>query len=323
MKRYILIFASLFLALSCQQDIVYEADYVVTLDKSNTYIAGTPVRFNFSGNVDNILFYSGESGSQYKFKDRFEVPMEAVKGAELSIDYKPRYGEAGALEVYVSKEFTGLDGSDGLADRQTIKEMVDGGMQGWTKLEYKEGASDKWTYQSYDVFDAKDNFSIAFHWCPKDFTKTQRWYLVNGMLTMDLDVEGMDCSEIDLRSMDLVSVMMNEEVEDPYLKDGGNGTVNFNKTDAQIVMQGVSGNQLKYAIDAWVISRPIPLNKVVNDKGTVIKNLQNYLHSFEYTWDEPGTYTVTFVGINANVAATSRQIHEMTINILAPPFTKK
>ena len=74
MKRYILIFASLFLALSCQQDIVYEADYVVTLDKSNTYIAGTPVRFNFSGNVDNILFYSGDfrQGSVKRKRAGFE-----------------------------------------------------------------------------------------------------------------------------------------------------------------------------------------------------------------------------------------------------------
>ena len=321
MKRIYLIFAAIVLATACQQAVVYEIDYSISLDKSNTYIAGEPVKFNFSGDVDNIVFYSGEVGSQYKFKDRYEVPMEAVKSANLNIGYKPRYGDAGALEVYVSNKFAGLDGSDGAADRATIKAMVEGGMQDWTRLDYQEGAPDKWTSQDYDLKDYLDNFSIAFHWCPATFTKTQRWYLLNGTVTLDL--EGMNPSTIDFKSMDLVSVMMNEEVEDPYKKDGGNGTINFNKTDAHIVMQGVGANVLPYAIDAWVISKPLPLNKVANDKGTVIKNLQNYLHSFEYTWNEPGTYTVTFVGTNANFAASSQKIYEMTINILAPPFEEE
>ncbi|MGN0191176.1 MAG: DUF5017 domain-containing protein [Candidatus Cryptobacteroides sp.] len=320
MKKIHLIFAAVVFVTACQQDVVYKIDYTVSLDKSNTYIAGQPVRFNFSGDVDNIVFYSGERGSQYKFRSRYEVPMEAVKSASIDIDYKARYGNAGALEVYVSKEFDGLDGSDGAADRQTIKEMYEGGMQGWDKLEYKEGASDSWTYQTYDLTDYKDNFSIAFHWCPQDNTKTQRWYLLNGTITMDLDIEGMDYSQIDFGSMDMVSVMMNEEVENPYYKNQGNGSINFDKTDAHIVMQGVAANVLPYAIDGWVISRPIPLNKVANDKGTVIKNLQNYLHTFEYTWEEPGTYTVTFVGTNANYLASSQKVCEMTVSIIAPPF---
>ena len=52
------------------------------------------------------------------------------------------------------------------------------------------------------------------------------------------------------------------------------------------------------------------------DKGTPIKNVQNYLDTFEYTWKEPGTYTVTFVGTCANYLGSSIQVKEFTINIV-------
>ena len=314
MKKIVMIGAVAALAAACTQNVVYEIDYTVSLDKENTYMAGEPVRFNFDGLVDNIVFYSGEIGHQYKFKDRYEVPMESVKEADMNIEYQARYGEAGALEVWVSNSFEGLNGSDGAADRAAIKAMVDGGMEGWTKLDYQEGASTKWTSQNYDLKDYMNGFSIAFHWNPPTNTKTQRTYWINGEITLNL--EGMNPSVIDFTSLDLVSVMMNEEIEDPYYKNNGNGTINLNKREADIVMQGVGANALPYAIDGWLISKPIPLNKVSNDQGTVIKNLQNYLHTFEYTWTEPGTYTVTFVGTNSNYAGRSEKVHEFTIIVL-------
>ena len=314
MKKIVMIGAVAALAAACTQNVVYEIDYTVSLDKENTYMAGEPVRFNFDGLVDNIVFYSGEIGHQYKFKDRYEVPMESVKEADMNIEYQARYGEAGALEVWVSNSFEGLNGSDGAADRAAIKAMVDGGMEGWTKLDYQEGASTKWTSQNYDLKDYMSGFSIAFHWNPPTNTKTQRTYWINGEITLNL--EGMNPSVIDFTSLDLVSVMMNEDIEDPYYKNNGNGTINLNKREADIVMQGVGANALPYAIDGWLISKPIPLNKVSNDQGTVIKNLQNYLHTFEYTWTEPGTYTVTFVGTNSNYAGRSEKVHEFTIIVL-------
>lgn len=51
---------------ACQHDIVRNTDFTVTLDSSNTYVAGDPVRFNIEGEVDNIVFYSGETGLQYE-----------------------------------------------------------------------------------------------------------------------------------------------------------------------------------------------------------------------------------------------------------------
>ncbi len=314
MKKIFLPVILAFIAISCSQEVVYEIDYTVSLDPENTYKAGEPVKFNFKGDVDNIVFYSGETGHQYQYRNRYEVDAQAVKSAALNLDYQARYGDAGALEVWVSNSFEGLSGTDAAADKALIKTIVDGGMQGWERLQYDEGASTIWTSQDYPVDNYMSSFSIAFHWCPKDYTKTQRTYWINGALNLSL--EGLDPQSVDFSSLDFVSVMMNDEIEDPYIKNNGNGSIVLNKpTTADIIFQGIGANKLPYAIDGWVISKPTALNKVDNDKGQVIKNLQNYLHSFEYTWNEPGTYTVTFAGSNSNYAGSSHKETEITVTI--------
>ena len=90
-KIFYLITGALILA-SCQHDVVYEVDYNITLDSENTFYAGDPVKFNIEGEVDNLLFYSGETGSQYIYKDRYEVPIEDVISANLHLDIRGRYG---------------------------------------------------------------------------------------------------------------------------------------------------------------------------------------------------------------------------------------
>ncbi len=316
MKKSFIFFVAALLALSsCKQDVVYEIDYTVSLDKENSYKAGDPVKFNFAGSVDNIVFYSGETGHQYQYRNRYEVDREAVKSATLKLDYQARYGDAGAMEVWVSNDFAGLSGSDAAADKAAVKALVDGGMQGWTRLEYNEGKSTVWTSQEYPADSYMTSFCIAFHWCPKDKAKTQRTYWINGEL--NLDMEGLDPQTISFTGLEFVSVMMNDEITDPYVKNNGNGTITLNKpATAHLIFQGVGANALPYAIDGWVFSKPVPLNKVDNDKGQVIKNLQNYLHSFEYIYSEPGTYKVTFAGTNSNYAGSSSLNRELSLTIL-------
>lgn len=315
MKRIIIITAALMAFCACQHDIVRETDFNVTLDAENTYFVGEPVRFNFTGEVDNVIFYSGETGSQYKYKDRYTVPAEDVKAVNLAMEFQARYGLANAMEIWVSKSFEGLDGEDGAADRATIKAMVDGGMQGWTKLDYQEGASTKWTEQQFDLSEYVENFTIAFHWCPTDITQTQRTYWINGSLSLEL--AGTDPTLMDISELGFKTVMMNEEIEDPYKKNAGNGSIILNNPNtAALIFQGVGGNALPYALDGWAISTPAPLNRVANDKAVVIKNLQNYMHTYEYVWEKPGTYEVVFVGSNTDYISSTSEIKTLTVNII-------
>lgn len=308
---------------SCEHEIARVADFDIVLSSENKYIAGEPVVFELIGDVDNLLFYSGELGSKYQHRDRYSVPVEDVKSASLNLEFQARYGTQDALEVWVSTEFSGLDTDNGEVDRKTISDMVNG-MKGWTRLNYAEGPSGEWTAQSYSLTDSltsKQNFSLAFHWNPKSHRDTtgkylaQRTYWVNGSFTFDID--SVKAMPIDLSELIFTTVMMNEEIDDPYLKNSGNGSIVLNSTSADIVFQGVGDkDSLNFAIDAWAISSPIDLNSVANDQGLVIKNQQNYLKTYSYIWSEPGTYVVTFVGMNSNYMGATSEVREIILTIL-------
>lgn len=317
MKHKILYLLTAFAAVACShKDIVRDVDFDIKIDPSSTYVAGEPVKFLIEGKVDNLLFYSGETGSQYKYKDRFSVPLEQVKSANLELEIQARYGLPGALDLYVSKTFDGLSGKDAAADKAKIKAMFDGGMQGWTKLDYTDGPSTKWTSHSFPVNDYLENFCLAIHWHPqRDGKNAQRTYWVKGAIA--LDMEGTAPSKLTITDLGALSVMMNDEIADPYKINAGNGSIIFNKpSTADIMFQGVGAKALEYALDGWVIFTPSSLNKISNDKGVVVKNLQNYMDSFEHIYKEPGTYNITFVGVNKNYKGSSREVKELKINIV-------
>lgn len=312
MKRIISITIASIVLASCQHMIAFDVTYDVSLDKSNTYVAGEPVRFNISGDVDNLVFYSGEPGHQFEYKNRFEVPLSSMTGVDMEIQYQPRWGAANGLDVYVSNTFAGLKGNDGAADRATIQQMIDGGMQGWTKLDYNDGAAQTWESHHYDIASLTDNFSLAFHWHPTyTGTSAQRTYWLNGII--NLQFPGAE-SQLTLKDLDFVSVLMNEQL-DPYLH-AGNGSIIIGGYSAEINFQGCGGTEKDFALDGWCISNPMPLNKVDNDKGEVIKDLENYMTSYEYTYTEPGSYKAVFMGVNENVAGRSQKNKTININIL-------
>ena len=312
---------------ACSQKIVFDVDYNVTLNPENTYVAGEPVRFDITGNVDNLLMYTGEIGSEYRYKDRYEVAIEDVKSATLDLEIKGNYGgTVGGLEVFVSNTFDGLAGDDAAKDVETIKTLSEGGMQGWTKLDYNEKPSDdnKWISVSSDITDVIANFAIAMHWNPSDkrpngiVTNAKRTYRVNGQITIDLGTK--EPQILTLKDFSYTSVMMNDWFETPYVHDAGNGSIKFLDSSAQIAFIGENMSVHDgVRLDGWVFSSPMAADAVpvLNDKPVVVKDMQNYISSYEYTWNDPGTYTVTFVGMNANYAGASKEIHEFKVTILA------
>lgn len=330
-KTIIKYFAVLSLALpvlfsGCtQDDILFEADYNITLDPDNTYIAGDPVVFNISGQIDNLLFYSGETGSEYQFKDRYSIPLDNIDKATLHLEVLAQYGNYNdGMNVYYSNSFSGLARTDASGDRETLAKID---LSTWNEVDLWSAVGDeangKTGVADIDITDMKENFSLAFHWHPTqgdDKKSAQRTYKVNGKLTVATKDYG--TIETDLNEFLFTTVMMNEEIplDSVYVNSYGNGSIRFDDAANDINFQGVSGGILDYDIDGWCVSVPMDLNSIPNDKGTVVKNLQNYMDSFSYTWNEPGTYKVVFVGRNANYIGSSELVKEMTVTILNKPL---
>ena len=314
---------------SCQHDVVYEVDYNVTLDKDNTYFVGEPVKFNFTGEVDNIVFYSGEIGSQYMYRERYEVSAAEIESVALELNLEGQWGFSGGLDIYYTNTFNGLNGSDQDSDRKILNDMLLADMADWEKIEWPEKESKVEVSLKESIpLEKYENLSLAFYWHPVfSASSAQRTYLVSGKFL--LGMKGLsDPLAVSFSSLKFTTVMMNEQIKDAYMTNNGAGSVLFDrkttftnsKAPADIVFKGPSAG-FEYGVQGWVVAT---LPKVENvpvdpDRGEAIKNLQNYLHSYEYTWTKPGTYKVTFVGRNENYASSSEEVIEYTITILEKP----
>ena len=306
------------------KDLEPKLDYLLTLDSSNTYLAGEPVVFNLEGEVDNILFFSGEEGEQYDLRYRTQVPVDQVEGATLTLNLQGSYGFGGGLDIYVTTGFPGLLGNDGEADRATIKELEtkmdqDGNIEGWTKLEFNDlntsATGWNWELHDYDLSGHIENMCLAFHWHPRwTNNNAQRTYRVKGSLKVILpDAED---TEMDLSNLEFTPITMNECFEPYRVNEKTDPSIKFNDSSAPLLFKGCTATAMDEGIDAWVFTTPMTLNIGEPDKGTVLKNLQNGLRSFSHTYDTPGTYKATAICSSYSFLGSKTDTKKFVINIL-------
>ncbi len=340
----------------CEQtDIYQDVDFRVTLDPSNTYQVGDPVRFNISGNPDNLLFYSGEDGHEYIYRDRYLTSVENVDSVVLFLQIQHRSGARNdgntELEIYYNPKFQGLNGNDENADRTLIEDLMNGGLEdpasGWTRIPYDKENPEQDVYDTVSVKFTDNSviaeqFCIAFYWNPPQPEKpttsnvNMDTFYVNGDLTVYFP-GGVEM-EYSLKSMMGTVFMLDEafkkwsnnSLNSPYYYNDGNGTI---RLDAQqdIVFAGgaywdnistdTPNDGIPHYCNGWIFSAPRSFLSIEADKPEVVKNLQNYTTSYEYTYDEPGPFRVTFVGANENYQGASSKIQEMTVNIIPPVVT--
>lgn len=314
MKKIVYI-AALTLLVSCQHKVEFDRNFHVTLDKDNTYHVGEPVRFNFNGNIDNILFYSGEPGSEYAHRNRYMLTKEEIESATLSVEIQARYKDGkynGGLDIYVTDQFEGLMWNNGTQDRISVQSMLDGGMQGWRKLEYVAGASEEWIKHEYDVTGLTDNFAMAVHWHPE----VGQWgkYMMNCDLVVK-PVSGAQELIYDIKDIGMNVLNMPEDYK-PYKADSSNGFISFSSLEAEVGFMGSTG--LTHQVDSWLFSIPSQVGRLEGDTGFVVKNLQNDVDSFEYRWEKPGIYKVVFVCVDHSAGQGRKVISEFNVNIVEP-----
>ena len=75
-------------AASCEHEEIYEPlEFSVQLAPTNTYRTGDPVVFNFSGNADFITVWTGDTGHEYKHRNRTKVDIADYDSCELEIQH--------------------------------------------------------------------------------------------------------------------------------------------------------------------------------------------------------------------------------------------
>ena len=130
-------------AASCEHEEIYEPlEFSVQLAPTNTYRTGDPVVFNFSGNADFITVWTGDTGHEYKHRNRTKVDIADIESCELEIEISQQYGTLNNLVLFAGNKFAGLNGSDAAGRVKDLAEEIgwiesrrDEMLSFWSKVE--------------------------------------------------------------------------------------------------------------------------------------------------------------------------------------------
>lgn len=333
-------------AASCEHDdLLAELEFSVRLSPGNTYLAGQPVVFEFTGNPDFITVWNGDTGHEYRNRDRTEAPDE-FRSATLEIEMSQQYGYPG-LEIYLTDRFEGLAGrafgdtnAHADADRARIGHIVASGFEGWTKFDFEPTNEAAYHTFTADVSQYRDHFALAFRIRTPEGGRQVRTYYINPRLRIEFDKYGTrtlrypELEFVPFRTEGLYTdrtpyVCSVREDFDAFLRVNQNGIVKFGDglypvSGADIAFQGLKpgdpvGDTRFEAVDQWIVLRPLRLHTVEPDTGQNIKGVTDNLHPYEHTYDRPGTYTATFVVSNGNYQGESpREVREVTFTVIDP-----
>lgn len=314
---------------SCDHDEIYEPlEFAVRLAPTNTYRVGEPVVFNFEGNADYITVWSGDVGHEYRYRDRTTMDLSQLEKCELTFGLSRRSGNnVGDVQVYVSNSFDGLDGSNAASDKALVEAIEAGNFDGWTRLELEETTSNGiWNTTTHNLLDidgkgssVADNFCLLIRWHPKDVT-AQRNYYINA--SAEVKFRNYPATTVSLSNLKPVSFNMADEMAgkeyDIYSLGSKIGYIQYNQTAGDLVLNAIESNVMcSYPIDTWIFTTPMALNMLASDTGQSIKGVTDDVKSYSYTYDQPGTYTATFVVANGNYQGESGiRTYETTVTIV-------
>lgn len=295
MKNYIIIaflFATVLIT-SCVEDLsVASPDFQVTQD-SAVVKAGEEVVFLIDGNPDFMTFYSGEDGHRYEHRNRVKASGTPL----LSFKNTMRWGvQQNTLQVMISTDL----GSD--------IDAVSVGAATWTDITSSftlDTNSGSWNYVDSGKGDlsayADQLIYLAFRFTGTTGTTQRTWRITDfsvALTTEDNEVISIaDISSPGFTGVDIAGEGRLWKWKSTYWEmSGGPGSAPTNED--------------------WLVAGPINLTAVLPDKGAGQNAFTDKVSEIPYTYDSAGTYTATFVGINATVDDAKEVVREITIEVI-------
>lgn len=256
---------------SCVEDEAPSVELKVALDKQ-VYQVGEPVTFKLNGHPDNIVFYSGEVGHNYAYKERYHADGDLLVNFNSWVRYGDIYHN---LKFLVSSDFSGVYDKENveaatwidLSDKFRFSVGDDQTPSGEVNLKEYVGAAE----------DAK--LFVAFRYEDEEKAQQNNWIIRS--ITLDcVSAEGVRSNLATMPTMGWKVV------------DFENTAVTWNTSStSQIQING--GNNQPKNVD-WIISQAFDARKTTPDTGVALKNISTTMDEYKYIYTKPGIYEVVF-----------------------------
>lgn len=286
--------AAAFYWMACSKELKVDApDFDVKVEKT-TYAVGDTVIFRFSGAAENITFYSGLPGFNYRYINRLHV-----EGGAPRLQVTTQYGGGGnqleSLRLMVSSDLQSLS-AEGVANA-TWADITSHAKIAINTTIVPSGVIDlsEWVDGSRPFF-----FAFKFVGTTDPVTRPGNW-IIHGADAYTALQDGSEIPVMNIANAGWTAI----DVANPASVWTARGTP---QNQAFIVGGGANAP----ASEDWYISKPLFFTKVPPDRGVPIQNLgTNKLNHYQFVYSEPGTYLVTFLASNAsadNLRTVARQV---------------
>lgn len=316
MKRILILIAAAVVLSSCLKikENPKTPDFDVTAIKTTVKL-GDPVTFNFTGNPDYIVFYSGEPSiaSRYEYKDRYTangVPKLQFSSARNS------GAQANSLALMVSNNFAGL-GADSATTAANIKAAI------WTDITSRATLATGATAVASGAIDLSDFLTagkpvfIAFKYNATTGSVQNKWTISGLTVTNTLP----DATVYTIANLNTTAINNYGVVTlfgtgwAPYKYIGPYNWVVTAGTSL-VVTGAATAAAATSSSEAWALMGPLTLNRVSNDVGSVIKEASARITSYTYpTFKAAGTFNVAFAASNASIYGEQQTVKQLQITV--------
>ncbi|RPE05726.1 DUF5017 domain-containing protein [Chitinophaga lutea] len=294
MRKVFYTLAAAMLLAACKKDKVSMPDFQVHTS-SLTYKVGDTVKFIFTGNPDNISFFSGEPGRNYEFRKRTsaanDLRIEFGSWVQFGVIYPN-------LQLLVSNNYNGKATA---ADIQAAT---------WTDIssraKFSTGADNTPSgLLSLKEFARPQKDSamvyVAFRYTDTKKTQGQNRWVIRTFSATNVSDDGV---------VTPLAVMATGGWQQVDFK---NPAAVWSITTAQLLMFG--GNATADDNEDWVISKGFNPWQIAPDAGAGLKNVSGVMNEYAYVYKKPGTYKVVFDASNVRYNGEKRLTREVTLTI--------
>ncbi|MFB9058250.1 DUF5017 domain-containing protein [Mariniflexile ostreae] len=272
---------------------------------NETVKVGEPIEFTVNNAPNFLSFFTGELGREYKNRNR----TKAEGSFTLSFETSRHYMDGASLtdNAWSLLYSTDYSGSGLVEDVQTAT---------WTDI------SDRFTFATDRTYNKTNSGIVDI----TDLSTDKPVYFALRVYAEGKKEDGNRQGIFDFYSFDLkveldeVQTLEIANIQNPgWVSVNIEGTNSNDSYDHWVNKSGgfrLHGGLAEYTNDDWLISLPLTLSGAVDpDRGLPLKTYSERLEAFEYTYTEPGTYKITFVGSNETIYGQEDNIKEYTITV--------
>ena len=290
MKNIYWLFISIIFLPACKKDAV-DFHFDVTTN-GTTFKAGQDIVFNFTGNPDNMTFYSGEPGTNYANRNR-----TSIKGSpKLNFTSLIKNGvQVNALALLASTDFIGTYDSAHVVSAT------------WTDITSRAVLSNGLDNTPSGTIDLSDlvvegkPLYLAYKFIGQAGS-SQRSCVIRTFNVIDYSPDDPPATLTDINNAGWLGISLLGP------------TIKWSIATDIVRIDGATGTTATANLD-YVITKALYPDKVQPDLGVALKNMSSYLSSYSYRYAVPGTYKIAFVASNIRTNDEKTVVREMTVTV--------